>query len=84
VSAPLVADRECWMREQWPKLSRCNDLAKAMDYMLKTLAGVHPVPRRGAHMSFRTMRQSARCAALRSPTGKRWRAAILRHASYRR
>jgi transposase len=34
-SAPLVADLERWMREQRAKLSRGNDLAKAMDYMLK-------------------------------------------------
>jgi transposase len=35
LGAPLVADLECWLREQRPKLSRGNDLAKAMDYMLK-------------------------------------------------
>ena len=35
LSAPLVADLEGWMREQRAKLSRGNDLAKAMDYMLK-------------------------------------------------
>jgi transposase len=34
-SAPLVADLESWLREQRAKLSRGNDLAKAMDYMLK-------------------------------------------------
>ena len=34
-SAPLVADLERWLREQRPKLSRGNDLAKAMDYLLK-------------------------------------------------
>ena len=34
-SAPLLADLERWLREQRPKLSRGNDLAKAMDYMLK-------------------------------------------------
>ena len=34
-AAPLVADLEGWMREQRAKLSRGNDLAKAMDYMLK-------------------------------------------------
>jgi transposase len=34
-SAPLVADLETWLREQRAKLSRGNDLAKAMDYMLK-------------------------------------------------
>ena len=35
VSAPLVADLEHWLREERPKLSRGNDLAKAMDYVLK-------------------------------------------------
>lgn len=35
LSAPLVADLEGWMREQRAKLSRGNDIAKAMDYMLK-------------------------------------------------
>jgi transposase len=35
LSAPLVADLERWLREQRPKLSRGNDLAKAMDYILK-------------------------------------------------
>jgi transposase len=34
-SAPLVADLQTWMREQRAKLSRGNDVAKAMDYMLK-------------------------------------------------
>jgi transposase len=34
-SVPLVADLEHWMRQQRPKLSRGNDVAKAMDYMLK-------------------------------------------------
>ncbi|HJU16794.1 MAG TPA: IS66 family transposase, partial [Stellaceae bacterium] len=35
VSTPLVADLEDWLRAQRPKLSRGNDLAKAMDYLLK-------------------------------------------------
>jgi transposase len=35
LSAPLVADLESWMREQRSKLSRGNDVARAMDYMLK-------------------------------------------------
>jgi hypothetical protein len=33
--APLVAELEAWMRQTRVKLSRHNDLAKAMDYMLK-------------------------------------------------
>jgi transposase len=37
-SAPVVADLEAWMREQRAKLSRGNDVAKAMDYMLKRWA----------------------------------------------
>lgn len=35
LSAPLIADLEGWLREQRAKLSRGNDLAKAMDYLLK-------------------------------------------------
>src|SRR5258708_390718 len=35
LSAPLVANLESWMREQRAKLSRGNDVARAMDYMLK-------------------------------------------------
>jgi transposase len=35
LSAPLVAELEAWMREHRAKLSRGNDVAKAMDYMLK-------------------------------------------------
>jgi transposase len=35
LSAPLVADLETWMRQQRTMLSRRNDIAKAMDYMLK-------------------------------------------------
>jgi transposase len=35
LSRSLVEDLEAWMREQRAKLSRGNDIAKAMDYMLK-------------------------------------------------
>ena len=35
MSAPLIADLERWLREQRAKLSRGNDLARAIDYMLK-------------------------------------------------
>src|SRR5881227_3450931 len=35
LSAPLVADLEGWMREQRAKLSRDNEVAKAMEYVLK-------------------------------------------------
>jgi transposase len=38
LSAPLVTDLEAWMREQRARLSRANDVAKAMDYMLKRWA----------------------------------------------
>ena len=34
-SSPLVAELEAWMRAERAKLSRGNDLAKAMDYLLK-------------------------------------------------
>jgi transposase len=35
LSAPLLADLHAWLREQRATLSRGNDLAKAMDYLLK-------------------------------------------------
>ncbi len=35
LSAPLVADLQAWMRAQRAKLARGNDVASAMDYMLK-------------------------------------------------
>ena len=38
LSAALVADLESWLREQRAKLSRGNDVAKAMEYMLKRWA----------------------------------------------
>jgi transposase len=34
-SVPLVTELEAWMRAERAKLSRGNDVAKAMDYMLK-------------------------------------------------
>ena len=37
-SAPLVTELECWFREQRARLSRGNDLARAIDYMLKRWA----------------------------------------------
>jgi transposase len=38
LSAPLIADLQAWMHEHRPTLSRGNDLAKAMDYILKRWA----------------------------------------------
>jgi transposase len=38
LSLSLVADLHAWMREQRGKLSGANDVAKAMDYMLKRWA----------------------------------------------
>jgi transposase len=35
LSAPLIADLEGWLHEHRAKLSRGNDLARAMDYVLK-------------------------------------------------
>ena len=35
LSRPFIADLEAFLRAERPKLSRGNDLAKAMDYMLK-------------------------------------------------
>ena len=36
--APLVNDLIDWMKQERPKLSRHNEVAKAMDYMLKRIA----------------------------------------------
>jgi len=38
-SAPLLASLEAWMREKYPTLSRHDDVAKAMNYMLKRWNG---------------------------------------------
>ncbi len=38
LSAPLVAELEAWMREERARLSRHNDVAQAMEYMLKRWA----------------------------------------------
>jgi transposase len=38
LSVPLVAGLEAWMREERARLSRHNDVAQAMDYMLKRWA----------------------------------------------
>jgi hypothetical protein len=38
LSAPLVAELEAWMRQERARLSRHNDVAQAMDYMLKRWA----------------------------------------------
>jgi transposase len=38
LSAPLISDLKAWLHEHRPKLSRGNDLAKAMDYILKRWA----------------------------------------------
>ena len=35
LSAPLAAELETWMRQERARLSRHNDVAQAMDYMLK-------------------------------------------------
>ena len=37
-AAPVVGELEAWMRSERGRLSRHNDLAKAMDYMLKRWA----------------------------------------------
>ena len=66
VSAPLVSDLERWLREERPKLSRGNDLAKAMDYP-EALAGLHPLPRRRPHLP-KQQRGRARAARHREAT----------------
>src|ERR1700720_3660238 len=65
LSAPLVADLERWLREQRAKLSRGNNLAKAMT----TCSNAGRRSRGSSTMDgsvSRTMRQNERCAALPS------------------
>ena len=64
LSAPLVANLEVWMREQRAKLSRGNDVAKAMDYMLKRWSAFTRSSTMAAP-ACRTTPQNERCAALR-------------------
>ena len=45
LSAPLVADLQALMRAQRAKLARGNDVAKAMDYMLKRWSAFTRLPR---------------------------------------
>ena len=50
-SAPLVAYLERWLREHRAKLSRGNDLAKAMDCMLKRAGSHRPFQAAGLTVS---------------------------------
>ncbi len=63
LSAPLVADLEAWMREQRAKLSRGNDVAKAMDYMLKRWTVASRASSTTAASACPTTPPSGRCAA---------------------
>src|SRR6202171_1408521 len=63
LSTPLVADLERWLREQRAKLSRGNDLAKAMDYLLKRWTAFTRFLDDG-RICLSTMRRSERCAEL--------------------
>src|SRR6201995_2289390 len=65
LSAPLVADLEHWLREQRPKLSRGNDLAKAMEYMLKRWPAFTASSMTAAS-AYRTTRPNGPCAVLPS------------------
>ena len=62
LSAPLVADLQAWMRAQRAKLARGNDVAKAMDYMLKRWSAL-PASSMTAASACQTMRPSVACAA---------------------
>ena len=63
LSAPLVADLERWMREQRAKLSRGNEVAKAMEYMLKSWTA-RPPPKRATSRPFRGPRDQCRSAGV--------------------
>ncbi|MGY2932950.1 transposase [Bradyrhizobium sp. GM6.1] len=62
-SAPLIADLKNWMREQRAKLSRRNDVAKAMVYMLQALERVHSASSTTAASACRTTLPNEPCAA---------------------
>ena len=57
-SAPLVADLEAWMRTHRAKLSRNNDVARAIDYMLKRWDAFTRAPRRWPHLSHQQRRRT--------------------------
>src|SRR4051812_16074882 len=65
VSAPLVADLEHWLREERPKLSRGNDLANAMGYLLKRWPAFTRFLERRPHLPVEQCRR-ARAARHRS------------------
>ena len=62
LSAPLVADLERWMREQRAKLSRGNEVAKAMEYMLKRWTAFTHFLDDGRASACQTMQRNERCA----------------------
>ena len=79
LAAPLIADLHRWLGEQRDKLARGNDVARAIDYLLKALDGVHPVPRRWADLPEQQRRRTR-------AEGDRPRAqvvAVLRFGSWR-
>ena len=47
-AAPVVGELEAWMRSERGRLSRHNDVAKAMDYMLKRWAAASSTTGRSA------------------------------------
>ncbi len=64
--APLVTEFENWMRLERAKFSRFNDIAKAMDYMLKRCWTPSPASLTMAASVSRIMPPSGRCAVSRS------------------
>ena len=68
-SVPLVADLETWMRAERAKLSRHNDVAKAMDYMLMRLDILLPLPERRA--DFRPSEQRGRASHSKPGSARR-------------
>jgi hypothetical protein len=68
LSAPLVANLESYMLEQRAKLSRGNDLFKAMNYLLKRWAAFNPVPPGRAGLP---LKQCRRARAARYLSGQK-------------
>jgi len=83
LSAPLVAELEAWMRQERARLSRHNDVAQAMDYMLKRWAAFARFLDDG-RICLSNNAAEPRCAELLSDVGHGYSPAPIAEASGRR
>jgi hypothetical protein len=79
LSAPLLADLQAWLREQRAKLSRGNNVANAMDYLLKRRAAfaycledgrICLSKRRGTRIAWRALGRKCWCTSSRMDPGE--------------